>query len=312
MSHNTLPRPFILSVLLLVIVQGALIGDSTPTQQTVPAQNAIFLTTVSRLNDLSSSSAILSQLGVPGFSRKHGYNYIALDGWTCSGSSGLPLSFWKNPNAYINTTLGESDDATRKIIKQFYQAAGVKLMVNVFGANEKPVNGKLDAMDCAIKLVAFMDGFGFDGANIDFQEGILGDGIGWITRFTLSLNDKNTKQYIFSHSVDIDLFDQKQYPTGDYTLIEKAVGKYINFYNIRYATPKGNFTNYKEIFAMGTLSVVGLAKKGFPLNKIIIGKPSLHNSSGYVPPGRLIYHFRKANAQFGWWGGAAFSPYLDQ
>jgi hypothetical protein len=277
MPHNTLLKHFILCVLLLAIVRGALIGDSTPTQQTVPAQNAIFMSTVSRLNDLSSSSVILSQLGVPGFSRKHGFNYIVLDGWTCNGSTGLPLSFWKNPNAYINTTLGESDDATRKVIKQFYQAAGVKLLVNAFGSNEKPVSGKLDAGECASELVAFLHDYGFDGANIDLQEGISGDGIGWITRFTLSLNGKNAKQYIFSHSVDIDLFDQKQNPTGDYTLIEKAVGKHIHFYNIRYVSLKSSFTNYKEIFSMGTLSVVGLAKRGFPLNKIIIGKPSLHN-----------------------------------
>jgi hypothetical protein len=312
MPNTHLPNPFPLALLLVVLVQCAVIGESTPTQQTVPAQTAIFFTTVSRLTDLSTSSAILSQLAVPGFSRKHGFNYVALDGWTCNGSFGPAISFWKNPNAYLNATLGGSDGETRKIIKQFYQAAGVKLMVNAFGANEKPVTGKLDAGDCASKLIAFLDDYGFDGANIDFQDGISGDGIGWLTTFTLSLTANDTKQYIFSHSVDIDFFDQAKYPTGDYSLIEKAVGKYINFYNIRYSSPKANFTSFKELFTMGTLSVTKLAKRGLPLNKIIISKPSLSNSTGYVPPGKLIYHFRKANAQLGWWGGAAFSPYLDQ
>lgn len=205
-----------------------------------------------------------------------------------------------------------SDGETRKIIKQFYQAAGVKLLVNAFGSNERPVDAKLDAADCASKLVAFLDDYGLDGANIDFQDGISGDAIEWLTRFTLSVPVNATRQYIFSHSVDIDYFDQAQYPTGDYSLIEKAVGKNINFYNIRYVSPKANFTNYKEIFTMGTLSVAKLAKRGISLNKIIISKPSLYNSSGYVPPSRLIYHFRKANAQLGWWGGASFSPYLHQ
>lgn len=86
MSNNSLPSPLLLALLLIVLVQGALIAESTPTQQTVPAQTAIFFTTVTTLTDLSTSSAILSQLAVPGFSRKHGFNYVALDGWTCNGS----------------------------------------------------------------------------------------------------------------------------------------------------------------------------------------------------------------------------------
>ena len=125
--------------------------------------------------------------------------------------------------------------------------------------------------------MGFLDAYGFDGANIDFQDVLSGDAIGWITIFTLSLNNNNTKNYIFSHSVDIDFFDQIQYPTGDYSLIEKAVGNYINFYNIRYVSPKENFTTYKEIFTMGTLSVKGLVNKGILQNKIIIGKPSIYN-----------------------------------
>ena len=63
---------------------------------------------------------------------------------------------------------------------------------------------------------------------------------------------------------------------------------------------------------MGTLSVANLAQKGIPLNKIVIAKPSLYNSTGFVRPEKLIQFYRKANSQLSWWGGAMFSPYIDQ
>jgi hypothetical protein len=51
-------------------------------------------------------------------------------------------------------------------------------------------------------------------------------------------------------------------------------------------------------------------QKGIPSNKIVIGKPSVYNATGYVRPNRLINYYRKANAELSWWGGAMFTPYI--
>lgn len=132
-----------------------------------------------------------------------------------------------------------------------------------------------------------------------------------MTKFTLALKSSNNSQYSLSHSVDVSLFNQSQYPMGDYTLIEKAVGQYINFYNIRYSSRESNFTNYKEIFSAGLLSVSGLSQRGIPINKIVVAKPSLYNITSFVRPDKLINYYRKANGQLGWWAGASFSPYIN-
>ena len=83
---------------------------------------------------MSNFTKILSQLAVPGFSRKHGFNYIALDGWSCSHNFGEVLSIWKNPNNYLNDGLAANDSLSRKIIKNFYLAAGIKVLVNAFSS----------------------------------------------------------------------------------------------------------------------------------------------------------------------------------
>jgi hypothetical protein len=123
----------------------------------------------------------------------------------------------------------------------------VKLLVNAFGSFENPVSSNLSATDCAGKLLSFIQTYDLDGANIDYQDvsSFQKGGIAWLTQFTLALNSNdNNTQYIFSHSVDASLFDRAKLPMGDYSLIEKAVGQYINFYNVRYSSSTLNFSSY--------------------------------------------------------------------
>jgi hypothetical protein len=230
----------------------------------------------------------LSQLGVPGFSRKHGFNYIAYDGWSCKQGHGPVLEFWEKPTTVIGTTLASNDAETREIIKEFYRISGIKLFVNAFGTYENPVSDGLDPANCSISLLAYIKDYGFDGVNIDFRD--VGSfkgkgGLSWMTNFMLNIQSSNVDSKIaVSHSIDVGLFDGGQYPTGDYSFIEKAVGRDIDFYNIRYATAKSNFTTYEEIFQSGVNSVNNLVRKGVPINKIIIAKPSTFNQKGFTRP----------------------------
>lgn len=134
-------RGFSFGLLFLIACShAAIIGDSlsSSVNNTDQTRSTAFFTIITSLIDLNSQNSILSQLGVPGFSRKHGYNYIALDGWSCSQKLGQVISFWQNPNSYLNDSLAANDSTTRKIIKQFYQSAGIKVLVNAFGTYENP------------------------------------------------------------------------------------------------------------------------------------------------------------------------------
>jgi len=60
-------------------------------------------------------------------------------------------------------------------------------------------------------------------------------------------------------------------------MLEKTVGKVIQFYVFRYFDSTFAFNSYKDIFQGGELSVQQLIVKGFPINKIVVGKTSLYN-----------------------------------
>jgi hypothetical protein len=94
MWKNSFRRSLLVFILLLGLARAAIIANSTPAEPTIIAQNAVFFTLVTNVSDLSGSAAILSQLAVPGFSRKHGFNYVALDGWSCSQPHGPVASIW--------------------------------------------------------------------------------------------------------------------------------------------------------------------------------------------------------------------------
>lgn len=172
----------------------------------------------------------------------------------------------------------------------------------------------LDPVNCSISLLSYIKDFGFDGVNIDFRDIVSFKGKGglsWMTNFMLNIQSSNaSSNIIVSHSIDVGLFDGGQYPTGDYSFIEKAVGKGIHFYNVRYVTAKSNFTSYDEIFQTGGSSVNTLIKKGVPTNKIVIAKPSVFNKIGFVRPNNLLRYFKRANLNLNWWAGAMFSPYI--
>ena len=94
-------------LLLIVYSHAAIIGDSLNSfaNNTDQTRSTAFFTIVTSLTDFSSQNSILSQLGVPGFSRKHGYNYIALDGWSCNQNLEQSSIFGKVPTPISMTLL---------------------------------------------------------------------------------------------------------------------------------------------------------------------------------------------------------------
>lgn len=131
---------FLIICLLPIVTLSAIISSNSSIQQADSPQNAVFFTIVTNITDLSTSSSVLSQMATPGFSRKHGFNHIALDGWSCNRAYGLPISVWQKPTTYLNNSFAVTDSESRKILKQFYEASNVKLLVNAFGRYENPIS----------------------------------------------------------------------------------------------------------------------------------------------------------------------------
>ena len=65
-------------------------------------------------------------------------------------------------------------------------------------------------------------------------------GINWLTEFSLGLN-QGKQDFMVTHTFDSRIFDASKYLQGDYSIIEKIAGKNIQFYNVRYHSPKGDF-----------------------------------------------------------------------
>jgi chitinase len=60
-------------------------------------------------------------------------------------------------------------DAARSAIKAAYAAAGVKLMVSVFGATDAPTSGNYDPVALANTVAAWVKQYGLDGVDVDYE-----------------------------------------------------------------------------------------------------------------------------------------------
>lgn len=138
MERRTYPSTFLLLLAILslastqVVSQDKVYGSAT--NNIDPTPHIVKLTTVEDVLDLSTPTKILKSLGVPGFSSKHGYNYVALEGWSCQSNLALPLKIWQNPNTYLNNTISNSDKTSRDTLKNMFKAEGVKVLANAFSS----------------------------------------------------------------------------------------------------------------------------------------------------------------------------------
>jgi chitinase len=64
------------------------------------------------------------------------------------------------------TSLSASDRAT---IKAQYAAAGVKMLVSLFGSTDAPTSTGQDPVALANKMAAWVIQYGLDGADIDYE-----------------------------------------------------------------------------------------------------------------------------------------------
>ena len=129
-------------------------------------------TYINKINNWWPPEKIATDLGVPGFSNYHMYNYVAFSFWTYQNGPVDIALLWSDPMKYFGNpnNFGSSQDQVQKNIKAKYNNAGIKLMVSAFGSTELPTTQGIDPIACAEKLGNFVLNNNLDGVDIDWED----------------------------------------------------------------------------------------------------------------------------------------------
>ena len=125
---------------------------------------------VDYLNVWWPATAIAAAIGVPGYAKKHSYNYVALAFWSYTNGPLDIANIWTKPTYFLGTdsVFGSTDASIRANLKKAYNSAGVRVLVSAFGSTEMPTNQ--NPVDVATKLARFVLDYNFDGCDIDYED----------------------------------------------------------------------------------------------------------------------------------------------
>ncbi|KAL0953846.1 hypothetical protein HGRIS_005022 [Hohenbuehelia grisea] len=212
------------------------------------------------------------------------------------------------------TSLSASD---RSSIKAEYAAAGIKLLVSVFGATDAPTSVRADPIGTANTMAAWVKQYNLDGIDVDYEDFNAinaGDGKAeaWLTSFTKQLRVQLPQgQYILTHAPVAPWFSPNKFGGGAYLTVHQNVGNLIDWYNVQfynqgsseYTTCAGLLTTSSSTWPKSALFQI--AASGVPLSKLVIGKPAVAGdaSNGFVSTSTLASCLQQAKNQ-GWNGGA--------
>ena len=121
------------------------------------------------INSWWPATAIAAAMGVPGYAKKHTYNYIALAFWGDGGAMDI-ANIWSKPTYFLGSesVFGGTDDEIRTNLKKAYNSAGIRVLVSAYGSTEFPTNK--DPIDQANKLANFVLAYNLDGCDIDYED----------------------------------------------------------------------------------------------------------------------------------------------
>ncbi|KAF8521728.1 glycoside hydrolase family 18 protein [Hysterangium stoloniferum] len=212
----------------------------------------------------------------------------------------------------------------RSTIKAQYAAAGIKLLVSVFGSTDAPTSTGADPIATANTMAAWVTEFGVDGIDVDYEDFNAinaGDGKAeaWLTSFTQQLRVKLPQgQFILTHAPVAPWFSPGKFGGGAYLTVNRNVGSLIDWYNVQvinkgtteYTTCSGLLTTSSSVWPQS--AVFQIAASGIPLNKIVIGKPAIASdaSNGFVSTTTLAGCLSQAKSQ-GWSAGVMVWEFPD-
>ncbi|KIK62594.1 glycoside hydrolase family 18 protein [Collybiopsis luxurians FD-317 M1] len=210
----------------------------------------------------------------------------------------------------------------RSSIKSQYKAAGIKLIVSLFGATDAPTTEGADPVDTANTMAAFVKDFDLDGADVDYEDFDAinaGDGSAeaWLATFTTQLRSQLPEgQFIITHAPVAPWFSPGKFGGGAYLTVEATVGNLIDWYNVQfynqgdteYTTCAGLLTKSSSTWPNSALFQI--AASGVPLSKLVVGKPAGPNdaSNGFMTTSLLASCLEEAK-NMGWSAGASTWEY---
>ncbi|PFH51616.1 glycoside hydrolase family 18 protein [Amanita thiersii Skay4041] len=254
---------------------------------------------------------VSGQSGPPPASQLQGYNVYALSFLLTSGAADKAME-WQ-----------QLSDSQRTTIKQEYAAAGIKLIVALFGSTDTPTSSGSDPVATAQKMAAWVKKYNVDGVDVDYEDFNAfnaGDGKAeaWVANFTRALRaELPAGTYILTHAPVAPWFSPNKFGGGGYLKIDSTVGNMIDWYNIQfynqgvneYTTCDGLLNNSTSTWPGSALLQIG--NSGVPLSKLVVGKPgtTADANNGYMPTSTLASCLQKAKEQTGWNAGAMVWQY---
>lgn len=170
-------------ILILLVV--AFIGTS------VAVNYPVRLAYIDAINSWWPPESIAAGMGVPGFAKKHIYNYLAFAFWMSGGPADIAL-IWANPVKYFGaeSQFGKTNQEIQLNLKKKYNDAGIKVMISAFGATEFPTTAGKDPVATAKSLGNFVLANHLDGVDIDWEDNAAmeaGKGEAWLISFQTEL-----------------------------------------------------------------------------------------------------------------------------
>ncbi|EJD07906.1 glycoside hydrolase [Fomitiporia mediterranea MF3/22] len=259
-----------------------------------------------------SDKFVSGETGPPDVSQVEGYNVFALSFLLIEGAFDKAEEW---------TQLSASQ---RSAIKSQYAAAGIKLIVSLFGATDAPTSTGADPTQTANTMAAWVKQFDLDGVDVDYEDFNAinaGDGKAeaWLTTFTKQLRTQLPQgDFILTHAPVAPWFSPNKFGGGAYLTVNENVGSLIDWYNVQfynqgtseYTTCNGLLTSSSSTWPESALFQI--AANGVALNKLVIGKPATSGdaSNGFIDPSTLAGCVAQAKNK-GWNAGVMVWEFPD-
>ncbi|PFH51617.1 glycoside hydrolase family 18 protein [Amanita thiersii Skay4041] len=215
-------------------------------------------------------------------------------------------------------------DSQRSTIKSQYAAAGIKIIVSLFGSTDAPTSTGADPVATANTMAAWVKQFNVDGVDVDYEDFNAinaGDGRAeaWLATFTQQLRTQLPQgTFILTHAPVAPWFSPGKFGGGAYLKVHQTVGNLIDWYNVQfynqgineYTTCDGLLTTSSSVWPQSALFQI--ANSGVPLSKLVIGKPATTGdaSNGFMSTSTLAQCLSQAKGR-GWNAGAMVWQFPD-
>ncbi|KAG1828283.1 glycoside hydrolase family 18 protein [Suillus variegatus] len=203
--------------------------------------------------------------------------------------------------------------AQRSSILSEYDAAGISLIVSLFGSTETPTSSGYDPIDTANTMAAWVIEYGLQGFRLHSTPGT-GLLSKWLGNFTTQLRTQLPQgQYILTHARFLLICGVEE----GYLWVNSVVGDMIDWYNVQFynqGTTEYTTCDWPPVHLLDYLARHLHSSKsltsGVPLDKLVIGKPATaaQATNGYIDPSLLASCVSSAYAD-GWDGGVMVWEY---